>query len=177
MDCKDVNIINRQTLKKYPIVILVFIFSSSWGQKQLVLLKGERVMHRFLPGDYIYVKVKNDPVRYHTYINNILDDAVVLGDDTISYRAIERTYTGQSKFLSGLGKTMVQVGVGLFVIDQFNTVVVQGNKATLDSGVTTFSIVCVGVGLPLMLIKKKGEEIGYKYKLLPIDSRSPFYRK
>jgi len=164
-------------LKKYIVVFLVFIFSSSWGQKQLVLLKGESVMHRFLPGDYIYVKVKNDPVRYHTYINNIFDDAVVLGDDTISYRAIERTYTGQKKFLSGLGKTMFQVGIGLFVIDQFNNVVVQGNPATLDSGVTTVSLACVAVGLPLWLIKKDGEEIGYKYKLLAVDERSPFYRK
>jgi len=163
-------------LKKYTVVFLVFIFSSSWGQKQIVLLKGEKVMHRFLPGDYIYVKVKNDPVRYHTYINNILDDAVVLGDDTVSYRKIERTYTGQRKFWSSLGKTMLQVGVGLFIIDQFNNVVVQGNKATLDDGVTKVSLSLVAVGLPLMLIKKEGEPIGDKYKLYPIDSQSPFYR-
>ena len=164
-------------MKKYAVVILIFIFTSSWGQKQLVLMKGERVLHRFLPGDYIYVKVKNDPVRYHTFINNILDDAVVLGDDTISYRMIERTYTGQRKFWSGLGKTMVQVGVGLFLIDQFNNVVVQGNPATLDNGITKFSIICAAVGLPLMLIKKEGEPIGYKYKLRPVDKRSPFYRE
>jgi len=165
-------------LKNYTVVFFVFVFSASWGQKQIVLLKGERVMHRFLPGDDIYLKVKNDPVRYHSYVNNILDDALVLGNnDTIPYRSIERTYTGQRKFWSGLGKTMIQVGVGIFLIDQFNNVVVQGNDATLDNGITKFSITCVAVGLPLMLIKKKGEPIGYKYKLYPIDKRSPFYRE
>ena len=133
------------------------------------------MLHRFLPGDYIYIKVKNDPVRYHTYINNILDGAIVLDQDTISYRSIERTYTGQRKLLPMLGKTMIQAGVGLFLIDQFNNVVAQGNKATLDGGVFTVSAACIVVGLPLMLIKKEGEEIGYKYKLLPVDSRSPFY--
>ena len=140
-------------------------------------MKGEKVLHRFLPGDYIYVKVKNDPIRYHTYINNILDDAVVLGEDTISYRRIERTYTGQGKFWSGLGKVMVQAGVALFIIDQFNSVVVQGNKATLDDGIAKVSIGLVAVGLPLWLIKKDGEPVGVKYKLYPVDTRSPFYRE
>ena len=165
------------SLKKYLLASFLFAFSSSFGQKQLVLLKGERVVHRFLPGDYVYIKIKNDPVRYHTYINNILDDAVVLGEDTISYRAIERTYTGQRKFLPSLGKTLIQAGVGLFLIDQFNSVVVQGNKATLDRGITTVSIACVVVGLPLMVIRKEGEEIGKKYRLFPADSRSPFYKE
>ena len=167
----------KRVVTTYLIVLAVLISFSSKGQKQVVLLKGEKVLHRFLPGDYIYIKVKNDPIRYHTYINNILDDAFVLDDDTISFRSVERTYTDQKKFLSGLGKTLIQAGVGLFVIDQFNSVVVQHEKATLNRGVTTVSLVCVAIGLPLMLIKKEGEPIGIKYKLYAIDPGSPFYRR
>lgn len=68
-------------------------------------------------------------------------------------------------------------GVGYFVIDQFNVIVVNGDKATLNENVTTTSIAMVGVGLPMMLIKKKSQRLGGRYRLITVEEGSPFYRR
>jgi hypothetical protein len=74
-----------------------------------------------------------------------------------------------------IGKFLVVGGVGYFVIDQFNTVIVQGDKASIDEGVATTSAVMVGVGLPMLLIKKKSQRIGGRYRLMTVEEGSPFY--
>ena len=66
-------------------------------------------------------------------------------------------------------------GVAYFLIDQFNTVIVQGDKASLDEDVTTVSATMVAVGLPMMLIKKRYQRVGRKYRLMVVEEGSPFY--
>jgi hypothetical protein len=69
----------------------------------------------------------------------------------------------------------VVAGTGLFLIDQFNNVVIDGNEAELDKGVTTTSLIMVGTGLPLALIKKKYVRLGRRKRMLMVAEGSPFY--
>jgi hypothetical protein len=73
------------------------------------------------------------------------------------------------------GKFLVVAGVGYFVLDQFNVIVVDGNKASLNDNVTNASLAMVGVGLPMMLIRKKYQRIGGKFRLMTVEEGSPFY--
>ena len=75
----------------------------------------------------------------------------------------------------GLANWLVVGGVAYFLIDQFNTVIVQGDKASLDEDVTTVSASMVAVGLPMMLIKKRYQRVGRKYRLMVVEEGSPFY--
>ena len=53
--------------------------------------------------------------------------------------------------------------------------IVQGDKASLDEDVTAVSAGMVAVGLPMMLIKKRYQRVGRKYRLRVVEDGSPFY--
>lgn len=149
---------------------------SVWSQKQLILLKREEVLLRLYPGDEFIYKRKGDRARVTTYVNNISDTAVVTHRDTVPFHSIERIYFYQKKFYNTVGTALVVFGAGLFVIDQFNVVVVQGNSPTLDDRVTNVSLPALAAGLPLMLIKKRSQKLEHGIRLMMIEKSSPFYR-
>lgn len=152
-------------------------FSSTvYGQKQLVLLKGEKIKLRLHAGDEFIFKLKGDPTIQRSYINNLFDTAVVAHKDVIPFHRIERIYFDQGNFMNVVGGLLVTGGVGYFLIDQVNVVIVQGEDPDLDKGVTIPSVAMIGVGLPMMLIKKKSQKIGGRYRLLTVEEGSPFYQ-
>jgi hypothetical protein len=157
-------------------LILLFLSFAAPAQKQLLLLKKGKVLYRFLPGDGIYIKLKGNPDRIHSYLNNILDDAIVLHHDTIPFHTIERTYVYESAGRNTSGGTLVAAGVILFSIDQVNSVIIQKNDFEINSGVTITSLAFITAGLPLMLIKKKSQVLSYKYRLMTVKEGDPMYR-
>jgi len=167
-----------KTLKIISPVVVFFLVVQAitcLGQKQLVLLKGETVMLRLRAGDDFVFRLKGSKDKRVSYVNNLLPGAVVTHRDTVPFDKIERIYFRKSRFYNRLGGALVVFGVGLFLIDQINTTLIQGEDASLDQGVTTFCMSAVGVGLPMMLIKKKSQRITYKYRLLTVDKNSVFY--
>jgi hypothetical protein len=160
----------------FVIVFLVVAGTCAvYGQKQLVLLKNEKVLLRLYPGDEISLKIKGGDARITSYVNNLFDTAVMVHELVIPFHNIERVYFKHRSFPNRIGGLLVIGGVGYFLIDQFNTVVVQGEKATWNENVGTASIVMVGVGLPMMLIKKKSQRIKPGYRLMTVEEGSPFY--
>jgi hypothetical protein len=146
-----------------------------FGQKQLVLLKKEKVVLRLYPGDEIILKVKGSNTKMTSYVNNLSDTAVMLHQTIIPFHKIDRLYFRHSSFANRMGALLVVGGVGYFLVDQFNTIVVQGEEATWNKNVGNVSIAMVGIGLPLWLIKKKSQRIKPGYKLLTVEEGSPFY--
>jgi len=146
-----------------------------YGQKQLVLLKGEKVLLRLSPGDDIVFKIKGGDSRINSYVNNLFDTAVMVHQLIVPFRKIDRIYFKHKNFANRIGGLLVVGGVGYFLIDQFNTVVVHGEKATWNENVGTASIIMTGVGLPMMLIKKKSQRIKPGYTLMTVEEGSPFY--
>jgi hypothetical protein len=148
------------------------------GQKQLVLLKREKVLLHLYPGDEIKFKLKGEDFVRTSYINNLFDTALVAHTDLVPFSSIEKIYFRTPAGLTKkIGQGLVVGGVGYFLIDQLNEVVVQGNKGSIDENVAITSAIMVGVGLPLILLKKKSQRIGGKYRLVTVQPGSMFYRR
>lgn len=128
------------------------------------------------PGDEIILKLKNGKIIKKTYVNNLFDGIVITHNDTIPFNTIDRIYFNQATRLNIIGGTLVFAGAALFVIDQVNNTIVHGNDFNLDDGVSIASISVIGVGLPMMLIKKKYRKLNYKHRLLVVKKGSIFYR-
>jgi hypothetical protein len=72
---------------------------------------------------------------------------------------------------------MVAGGVGYFLVDQFNELVIKGHEASINEDVATTSVIMVAVGLPMMLIKKKSVRVGGKFRMLTVGPNSLFYQR
>jgi hypothetical protein len=161
--------------KFFLISLLVCSACSAQAQKQLVLLKREKVLIRLNPGDEFVISLKGEKQKLSSYINNLLDTAVMLHKTVIPFHKIDRIYFRHTGLVNLVGKFLVVAGVAYFVIDQFNVIVVNGDDATLDDDVTKASVAMVAAGLPMMLIKKKSQKLGGKYRLMTVSEGSPFY--
>jgi hypothetical protein len=162
-------------------VCIIFFLCSTWllpaaAQKQLILLKGESVVLRLKPGDEFIYRLKNSKQVHTEYVNNLFDAAVMVHHDTIPFNQIDRIYFPHEKFYNKVGGAMVVGGAALFLIDQFNTIVVRGETPSLDARISTISLSMVAVGLPMMLIKKKSQKVNYKYHLMTVKKGSIFYQ-
>jgi len=159
------------------ILVMLAVMPSLHAQKQLVLLKKEKMLLRLYPGDEIVFRLKKSKRIVHTYINNLSDTAMVTHRDTVPFHTIERVYFRQSKFYNVIGSFLVIGGAGYFLVDQINVTAVQGHKASLDRSVTTTSVIALAVGLPMMLLHKKSQKLSHRSKLLMVKDGSHFYRK
>jgi hypothetical protein len=158
------------------IILLTLITGSAQCQKQLVLIKKENVLLRLYPGDEFIYRLKGSKTVRTTYVNNISDSAVVTHRDTVPYRMIDRLYYPQRRFYNTIGSALVVGGAGLFLIDQFNVVVINNQSASLDDQVTAVTLSSLAVGIPLMLYKKKFRKLTYGTRLMMVDKGSAFYR-
>jgi len=156
-------------------MLIGFASREAYAQKQLVLLKGQKVILRLYPGDDLELKLKGSEDKIYSYVNNLFDTAVMAHQTIIPFSKIDRFYFVRPNFMNKVGKALIIGGVGYFVIDQLNTVIVQGNDVNFDENVTRTSIAMVAVGLPMMLIKKKSQKLGVKYRVLTVEKGSPFY--
>ena len=146
------------------------------AQKQLVLLKGEKVLLRLYPGDDFVYREKGDRSIKTTYVNNISDTAVVTHRDTVPFHTIDRLYFKQHKLHNTVGAALVTFGAGLFLIDQINVVLVQRQPPSIDRRISALSLTSLAVGIPLLLLKKRSQKLTFRSKLMMADHTSVFYR-
>jgi hypothetical protein len=149
---------------------------SAFSQKQLIVLSREDVLVRLYPGDEFIYKLKGDRSVTTTYVNNLSDTAVVTHSDTIPFHRIDRVYFKQRRFYNTIGTALVIFGGGLFLIDQANVVLVNGQSPNLDDRVSVLSLSSLAAGLPLMLLKKKSQKLGHRRRLMMVEKGSAFYR-
>ncbi|HEY0656390.1 MAG TPA: hypothetical protein VGD65_24825 [Chryseosolibacter sp.] len=157
------------------ILLLLLVSFGAVAQKQLILMKRERVLLRLYPGDEIVFKLKNSDRIWRTYVNNLSDTSVVTHRDTIPFHKIERLYFSQEKFHNRLGAYLIAGAIALFAIDQINYTLIQGNEFSVDSGISKASIGGVLVGVPLVLARRSYQKIDYRYRLFVAKKGSPFY--
>lgn len=157
------------------VALLVLAEKFCYCQKQLLLVRGEKVMARFNAGDEFVISLKGNKAKMKSYVNNLFDTAVLVHRTLVPLHKIDKIYFKRSGLVNLIGKFLVAGGVGYFLIDQFNVIVVDGNKASLDDNVTAVSATMVAVGLPMLLIKKTSHRIGRRIKVMVVDERSPFY--
>ena len=156
----------------------IFLLAPSvQGQKQLVLLKNEKILLRLYPGDEIIFSIKGSKQKRTSYINNLYDTAVLAHKDIVPFHKIDKIYFKRSSFMNVVGTVMVAGGVGYFLVDQFNELVIKGHEGSINEDVAKTSAIMVAVGLPMMLIKKKSQRIGGKFRLLTVDKNSLLYQR
>lgn len=165
-------------MKTVPIAFVFFVICS-WNvnaQKQLVLLRKQDVILRLYPSDEIVLKLKNSRKKRTTYINNLLENAVVAHRDTIPFNQIDRIYFKHPTRLNVIGGLLVVGGAAFLVIDQVNHSLIQGNAFSIDEDFTKATLGGMAVGLPLVLFRKKSEKINYRHRLLIVSTGSAFYK-
>jgi hypothetical protein len=156
---------------------LMFLPINLSAQKQLVILKKEKVIHRFYGGDEIIFTLKSDKKdKISSYVNNVMDTAFEAHDVIIPFYKVERIYIKKKTFWHDAGMKFIVAGVGYFLIDQFNTAVIQNEDASLNQNVLIASTALVGAGASMLLLQKKYTKIGGRYRLMMIDKSSVFYR-
>jgi hypothetical protein len=146
-----------------------------FGQRQVVILKGQQIIWRLKAGDDFIYKLKNKKGKHESFVNNIYDYGILADRDTVRFSDIDRIYFDAPRFYNRLGGAMVVGGGALFLIDQLNVVVVHGEQPSLDAWVTKVSLTALVVGLPMMLIKKKSQRMNYKFRFLTVRTGSIFY--
>jgi hypothetical protein len=158
------------------VLFFVAVVINAEAQKQLVLLKKQNILLRLRPGDDFVYRLKNSKSIRRTYVNNLLSNAVVTHNDTVFFDKIDRLYFTRSTFVNRMGTRLIVLGVGLFLIDQVNVTLIQGEDFSLDNRVSSISISSVAAGLPMTLIRKKSQKLNYRYRLRTVDKNSPFYK-
>jgi hypothetical protein len=165
--------------KWLTIVIVLLTVKIGFSQNQLVLLNGEKVLARYKEGEDITYKLKKQEQYRTGYIVTIEDFFIVVKKDTIPLIAIDKidlkskTYSTR---LNVVGTFLSTVGFGYYAIDQFNAVIVQKEGFDESAAAWKPAALMSGLGLPLMLIKKKKHHVGWKYKLRAESPGSPFYK-
>ncbi len=159
-------------------VFFLLIFGMSlqtYAQKQLVLLKRQKVILRLNPGDDFVYSLKGVKGIHKSYINNLFDTAILVHQTIVPFHKIDRIYFKRHSYANMIGGLLVIGGAGIFVIDQFNSVIVNGEKPSIDDRVATITITGLAVGLPMMLIHKKSQKMKPSYHLLTVKKGSVFY--
>jgi hypothetical protein len=146
------------------------------AQKQLLLLKGERVKLRLNPGDDIVYRLKNSKTIRRSYVNNLTETTLFTHSDTVPFHTIDRIYFRQPRFYNKVGSRLFAGGIVLFVFDQVNNSWIHNKETSLDGDVTIVSVALVATGLPLMLIRKKSQRLNYKFRLIMVEKGSIFYK-
>jgi hypothetical protein len=163
-------------LLKGIFAIIIFVIAiPGFSQQQLILRKGEKVVWRLKEGGDFTFTLKKSKEHVQGFAIAINDTAVVMEGRIILLRTIDRIYFKRHSFINKAGSTLVFAGILLFGIDLLNRTVVQGGDGGVDRGIAITSIALVGAGLPMALIKKKSERIGFRYRLMVVNTSSVFY--
>lgn len=158
----------------YLVWTLLLVYNFATAQHQLVLIKNDEVQVRYREGDDISYKRKSG-AKLSGFIVEINDTTIITSNDTVATHQVEKLYFTKGNFMNVAGTFLVVAGAGILILDQFNTVVVDGESPSMDSNVAKISITSLAIGLPMMLIKKRSHRVGFKQRLRIINRESLFY--
>jgi hypothetical protein len=147
-----------------------------YGQNQLILLKRGDVIARFTEGESIKCELKDKTIKEGIAIR-FNDFSIITLNDTIPFQSIYRiNVKGRRKAttLNKLGTVMMIAGVGYFVIDQVNTLIVDGQNG-IDDQVVITSVVLTATGAALRFIRSPYQKLR-GVSLRTIDPASRYYR-
>lgn len=156
--------------------LIILVQADAVAQKQLVVVRRQKVIFRLYPGDEIVLRTKGSKRVKRTYVNNIFNYAVLTHRDTVPFNEIDRIYFKQNSRINVIGGMLVFGGATFLIMDQVNNSLLQGNEFTFDKKFTASMLGLIAVGLPMMLIKKKSHRIGYKNRMMMVTKGSAFYR-
>ena len=149
----------------------------SLAQRQLVLLRGDQVLHRFRVGDKLRTKLHTDGQEHWGFLVEIDEFYFITSQDTIPIKQIKKILKPGNPPVKTVGRTLMIAGVGYLVIDQINYVLVRGNSPPrVDKKVWNPAAILTGMGLPLFLKSRDWRKVGGNARLISVDNSSRFYK-
>lgn len=160
------------------IVFSVLLTFSSFGQRQLVVLKGDRVVQRIHTNTFFDVRAKGSKSLHRGFLVEADEFSFITSRDTFSVREVEAISTGKRRtFWSVVGSLMTTGGAGYLLIDQFNRYIVYGGRTPQEPLVWKTAGVLIGIGFPLSKAKRRWDKPGTgNVRLMSVDFSSRFYR-
>ncbi|HMV09111.1 MAG TPA: hypothetical protein PK325_14145 [Cyclobacteriaceae bacterium] len=165
------------------VVLIFFLLVAGIGataqQRQVVVLKKERVLARYQVGDVLAFARAGDKKIQLQKILALNDTSVMMNLDTVAYYRIRKLdIRGKRKatFAERLGAYMMIAGVVLPLADLINTTAVQHEDASIDEGVAATSVAMFSGGALLFFGKGKYFKPGRMRRILIVEKDSPFYK-
>jgi hypothetical protein len=156
--------------------ILLLACLPGLGQRQLTLIRGDVLIHRFQVGDNFHCILNDNKGEHWGFLVEVNEFSIITSQDTINLKDIRRVLEPDKKpVINIVGQWLVKVGLFYFLIDQFNNTVVHQNSPRLEPYVWKPAAVLVATGLPMLLFRKKWKKISGRVKLISIDKDSRYY--
>lgn len=161
-------------LPKYLLLIVLLFFSLEvFSQKYLLLDKiGSKRRLEFHPGDELTFKLHGESHFSNAVISHLSDSTIFFQDGLITLKNIDEIRIGhRASGILGTSRTVKFkiAGVGLILLDQFNTGIISGEKFTLNRGVLIAGGSLIALGYILDFAQKKRFKIRGNRRLRIVD--------
>lgn len=170
MDNKNVTLI---------LLLLTISVCATAQQRQVVVLKKERVLARYQVGDVLAFARAGEKKVQLQKILALNDTLIMMNLDSVPYYRISKLdirARRSSLFSERLGAYMMLAGVVLPLADLVNTTAVQNEDASIDHGVAVTSVVLFSGGALLYFAKSKYFKPHRQKRILIVEKGSPFYK-
>lgn len=150
------------------------------AQQQVVLMKKDRVIHRYNVGDFMRYSTGRKKDFKRDQIVELTDTTIITRNDTIPYykvRLIDIHQEAQSGVtLRRIGYYSIAAGVVLPLADLINVGLVQDKSYSFDRGVGITSAALITTGTALLLITKPYMKVQFNKRLIIVGYDSPLYK-
>jgi hypothetical protein len=174
----------RYRIMKKLLMLLIALSGClmSDAQKQVVVMKKDRVIQRYNPGDFIRYSTGKPKNFKYDQIVELTDTTIITRNDTIPYYKVKLIDT-QGELQSGItlrkiGYFSIADGVILPLADLINVELVQNQESSysLDRGVGITSATLITTGAALLLITRPYMKLQFKNRLKIVRHDSPLYK-
>jgi hypothetical protein len=152
--------------------ILLFISTHSFAQKYLLLDKiGSRHRVEIYPGETLRFQLKGEDHFNEAVINFLQDSLIILDVGVINVKeihAIAKDRSIQSGIVAN-SRLLMYAGIGIIIIDQFNTTVVAGDPPDINTGVVVAGGSLIVLHYLIQLAKRKKYVIRGNRRLKIVD--------
>ena len=155
-------------------MMATILFHLGYSQKFLVLEKmGTRKRIEYKIQQPITYQLKEESFYRTDVIEDLVDDVIVFQfgffrlKDIIAVD-IKAKQTNRADF-SRHWLTLVVGGVGYFLVDQFNNIVINGNRGRIDERVLRTSAIITGTGVMMKVLKKNKVKLKRNWRLRIVD--------
>ena len=157
------------------IFVLLFSRPELLAQRQLLLVRGDKILHHYITGETFKTKLRGDRKEHWGFIVEINEFSVITSQDTFLISDVSKVLLNGKPIVNKVGKLLVTVGAALVIIDQFNWTVIQGHDPKMDASVWIPATALVSAGIPMLFFQKDWRKIRRGTRLISVDSNSILY--
>lgn len=161
---------------RYALILLIGLPWPVHAQRQLVLVKRDRVLSTFFEGDYIRLILKNGQ-REEGRIIELAEFSMITSNDTVPFNKIKKVKKQKGQrggVMTGVGGFLFAAGILYIGIDQINSALGYNRKG-LDPTVLNTSLILTATGAIMILMRPHYFRVNTGIFLRTIDRKSPLY--